>query len=929
MGAEKHCSKSGGGYVGGLLQLFDWNAKSRKKLFSSKSTVPEQSKQKKRYDGNLPGTRLALMDEDETLTGSSIKDSSDYSCASSVTDDEFGGARAPGVVARLMGLDSMPTSNISDPYSTPFFDSQSHQDAYWCSRNLAGKSHYQVNHSGSLQGKMEAPVRNVLEPKNLKISSRPIEKFQTEMLPPKSAKSIPITHHKLLSPIKSANFIPSENAAHIMEAAARIIGPGPQATTSKAKVPSVGSSSIPLKVRDLKEKVDAAQKPLKLSEASRKPGESNALKYLKGQSMNKSWNGSADSMSARAADSVAARASSDADECSSSTKGKGKSISLALQAKANVQKREGINPSGSRNLVGQQESNGVISIELFRSQPSTQKSTHKKPSALGAPNVLRQNNQKQNCSADKAKLPSKLSASKSQVRKPVGGDSSFVRYKSSSKSAGNSKAATRRSSNSDVIIDGKREEDSNSNTRNITCKKRSIDGNFHLEKNTCEKLIQSSSVPKEKETNKRIGTDVISFTFTAPMTRSLTGPETCKGVTEKSAALSANYRSKGSLFIPDDNASKFSFLGNNTIGGDALSTLLEQKLRELTHGVETSRNKAGNDDSSLPIFQELRPGVNDALSTTTSLEKYQTHYQMHRDEVVSQFSSGFSSTDLHGYIMKHKFQGMAHEMNRNPRNDIEAKNFLDCRLPSPLSVLEHSPFAESFNSSDAADSISEGGSKQSSSVQAQEVFGISFPQKFSTLEADAELSDSASSLSMRTIASKQLSTFTSKDPVKSTEWELEYVNEILCNIELMFKDFAMGRAREIINPHLFDQLESRRTVFDGHGHESIRLRRKVLFDCVTECLDIRCRRYASGGYETWVKGLSLVKSKERLAEEVYREITGWIGTSDSMVDELVDSDMSNKYGRWLDFEIEAFELGVKIESRILNHLLDEVIADLL
>lgn len=604
----------------------------------------------------LPSISDKQMDEDEILTGSSIKDSSEYSCASSVTDDEYGGARAPGVVARLMGLDSMPTSNISDLYSTPFLDSQSHQDAYWCSRNLSGKSHYRLNHSGNLQEKIEAPVRNVLEPKNLKISSRPIERFQTEMLPPKSAKSIPITHHKLLSPIKSANFIPSENAAHIMEAAARIIGPGPQATTSKAKVPTVGSSSVPLKVRDLKEKVEAAQKPLKLSETSRKPGESSALKYLKGQSMNKSWNGPADSMSARAADSMSARASSDADECSSSTKGKGKSISLALQAKANVQKREGINPSGNRNLVGHRESNEVNSTEVFRSQPSTQKSTHKKTSTLGASNVLRQNNQKQNCSADKGKLPSKSSASKSQVRKSVGGDSSFLRYKSSNKTAGNSKPVARRSSNSEVIDGSRRQEDSNSSTRNITCKKRSIDGNFHLDRNKSEKLIQSS-VSKEKETNKRIGTDVISFTFTAPMTRSVAGPDTCRGVTEKGAAFSANYGSKGSVFVPDDNGSKFSFLGKNVIGGDALSNLLEQKLRELTHGVETSRNKAGNDDTSPPIFQELRPGVNDALSTTTSLESFRTQQkQMHRDEVVSQFSSGFSSTDLQGYIMKHKFQ---------------------------------------------------------------------------------------------------------------------------------------------------------------------------------------------------------------------------------------------------------------------------------
>lgn len=604
----------------------------------------------------VPSISDLQMDEDEMLAGSSVKGSSDYSCASSVTDDEFGVARAPGVVARLMGLDSMPTSNFPEPYSTPYYDYHSLQDApYYRSRNLDSNSHYHLNHSGNLHEKMEAPVRNVSELKNPKISNRPIEKFQTEMLPPKSAKSIPITHHKLLSPIKSANFIPSENAAHIMEAAARIIGPGPQATTSKAKVPIVGSSSVPIKVRDFKEKVEAAHKPSRLGEASRRPGESNALKYLKGQSMNKSWNGSADTMSARV--------SSDAEECSSSTKGKGKSISLALQAKANVQKREGINPTGSRNLVAQKESNEVISTELFRSQSSTtQKSTQKKPSTAGTSNVLRQNNQKQNCLVDKGKLPSKQSTSNSQGRKPVNADSSVVRYKSSSKSAGSSKGVLRRSPNSEVV-DGKRE-DSYSSTRNITRKKRSIDGSFHVEKplnadkmwnNKSEKLIQSG-VSTDREANKRKGTDVISFTFTAPMTRSVASPENCREVPEKSRAVSADYRNRGLDFNPADvNSSKFAFLGNNVIGGDALSTLLEQKLRELTRGVETSLNSAGSGGTSSSIFQDSRPGM-DALSTTSSWDDYRTQDQMHTDEAFSQYGSGFSSTDLQGFIMKHKFQ---------------------------------------------------------------------------------------------------------------------------------------------------------------------------------------------------------------------------------------------------------------------------------
>lgn len=38
MGGEKYGTK-GGGYVGGFLQLFDWNAKARKKLSWTKSDL--------------------------------------------------------------------------------------------------------------------------------------------------------------------------------------------------------------------------------------------------------------------------------------------------------------------------------------------------------------------------------------------------------------------------------------------------------------------------------------------------------------------------------------------------------------------------------------------------------------------------------------------------------------------------------------------------------------------------------------------------------------------------------------------------------------------------------------------------------------------------------------------------------------------------
>ncbi|KAL0367785.1 UNVERIFIED_CONTAM: hypothetical protein Sradi_3668600 [Sesamum radiatum] len=816
MGIEKQESK-GGNYVGGFLQMFDWNAKSRKKLFSSKSDIPEQSKQKKRCDGNLPTTRLQMLDEDESAAGSSVKGSSDYSCASSVIDEDFCGTKAPSVVARLMGLDSLPKSNMREAYSTPLFDSQSLRDSYYRTKGLEYCQDQIIMHSSRLQ---DVSVRNDTETKYPNVKHRPIEKFQTEILPPKSAKSIPITHHKLLSPIKSGNFIPSKDAAHIMEAAARIIEPGPQ-TSTKTKLPPVGSS-VPLRVRDLKEKVQASGKQSKLFEGSQRKNESRAIKNLSGHSMNRSWNGSADAASVRV--------TQDSEESSVSVKSKGKSISLALQAKANVQKREGLNVNGSRSLVSQKE-----------------------PTELS---------------------PGQLS----KGAKTLNGEPSSARQRSSSKPAGTSKVSSRKLGSE--VKDEKREALSSSSER-LTRKKRSIDGNYHSEKSQAAhnmgvdkngKAVQSSAIMDRQSSwdqdSGRTGTDVISFTFTAPMTRSGSGSGRSTELGENYKVFSSGSQSKRALLSLDgSSASKFSFVGHNVRGVPGQMAIMS--------------------------------------STTQEANKPQDGMQTDNQVVLE-------------------------DMSMSDSNISQARKVLDCRLPSPVSVLELSSFADSWNSSDSADSKSTEvvGGKQCSSVQAQEVLDTYSLKMFLPIEGDAELSDSASSTSIGTVAKRQETTLTLTDNGKPGRWELQYVKEILCNIELMFKDYALGRAREIINPRLFDQLGSWKRHLNDGGVIS-RTNQRVLFDCVSECLELRCRKYVSGGCTLWAKGLSTVSRKERLAEEVYKEISGWSGVGDAMIDELVDKDMSSQYGRWLDFDTEAFELGIQIESRILNSLIDEVVADML
>ncbi|KAK4425928.1 hypothetical protein Salat_1786800 [Sesamum alatum] len=911
MGIENHSSK-GGNYVGGFLQLFDWNAKSRKKLFSSKSDLPEKSKQQKRFDGNLPMTRLQMLDEDEIAGGSSIKGISDYSRASSVTDEDFHGTRAPGVVARLMGLDSLPRSNSPESYSTPLFDSQSLPGSFYQCENLEYRQDPQIMRASSSH---KAPYQNDMEAKYQ--IHRPIEKFQTEILPPKSAKSIPITHHKLLSPIKRTTFIPPEDAAHIMEAAARIIEPGPQACT-RAKLPMARSSAAPLKVRDLTKKTREVQKPSKLSEGCQRSAESSAVKNLKGHSMNKSWNGSVDAKSIRILP--------DSEESSIGAKSKGKSISLALQAKANVQKREGLSLNSSRTLVVQNEMS-----EVSPNQLSAQKGGLKKPSRETGSNVLRHNNQKQNSTVDGGKLPMK---SDLQEWKAVTGDisSATARQRNSSKPVGTSKVSSRKLGSE--VKDDKRQVLSSSSER--VRKKRTIDGNYHSEKNQAAhnmrkdkngKIVQSTAVmdmqSRRDHDSGRMGTDVISFTFTAPLTRSGPGSGRSTVAGDTCKIFPVDSRNKRILLNSDGSgAQKFSFPGHSVKVSDTLSTVLEQKLKELTHKVELAQQKS---ETALHV---TIPGLN-ALTSSTMLEESKCNDGNHTDSLDGQpGSSLYSLRDPKGFINGQKCQILVEETSMHGRCSSIDRTLLDCRLPSPVSVLEHSSFADSCNSSDATDSNSTGGGKHCSSFQFPDMLGRHSMNTFLPFEGDAELSDSASSSSAGMMVKRRETTLTLPYRGKLGGWELKYVNEMVSNIELMFKDYALGGACEIINPHLFDQLESRKGHFNGCGLFA-RINRRLMFDCVNECLEMRCRRYLAGGSRLWGKGLAMVKRKEKLAEDVHKEISSWSCMGDFMVDELVDNDMSSsQHGRWLDYEIEAFQLGIQIESRILDSLIDEVVTDI-
>lgn len=888
MGPEK-----GGAKSRGFLQLFDWNRKSRKKLFS---VSPESAKQEERTDDSVPGSKLGLLDEDETIGISSMKGSSDYSCASSVTEEEGSGIRALGIVAKLMGLNSMPASGFSEPFSTPhhrnipLIDKQNHK---------SGPEFYINDQFNSSRVRTEANTRKPVEFRTQKMPSSPIERFQTETLPPRSAKAVSLTHHKLLSPIKTPGFVPPRNAAHIMEAAANIFEPMlPVNSRTKASSPYG-----PLKIREAKNRISGSQRTSNVIELARRSVESSDVRYLKGQSLNRSWNGSEYS-------SLTYKPSSDvSDTRSLDGKDKGKSVSLAIQAKVNVQMREGLHINHrNASLVVLKDAEGKSS-QPFKMQQSNQKIKQQKNTILsGGSSALRQNNQKQNCLSGKSKLTPKQSVSNQQGRKIIYRDSPYG-MKNTTKIVGASRVV-----NSEDISEACSTECEGFLSKEYPQKKRLIDGDSISQRNSSLDNIQVVHHHKHvypnvlideplrrSEEKKDNGSDVVSFTFTSPLVKSI--PMFPSSIlVEENCDKSNIYKFDSQVRKNSFTAKKLSPQAHNQSTGDTLSILLGQKLRELTSGNEASYYSfQSTSSSSCPVQVEKLFNI-DSMSTSTIDHKKQLQPKSCRIQHPLTFSSGTSTTDGHMIGLDHKPQGLEAECN----SITDARNEPNLLQPSPLSILDISFSSESCNSSAGC---TEGSKISFNSSQAQNIISSRIQNKISSFEMELDLSDSASSSSGATSFSSERQLHANS----LNKQDLDYVREIL-------KGRRASAADLILCPLnlLFNKFEKKR------GRDKM-AKRKFILDCVSECLDNRCNRFFRSGYRSWAIGEATMPKD--MSDEIYVEILRWKGFSDCMVDELIDIDMSSHRGRWIDFGIETFELGEELEKEIISSFINEVVTD--
>ncbi|KAL1294040.1 hypothetical protein HN51_054725 [Arachis hypogaea] len=853
-----------------FLSFFDWNSKSQKKLlFDKPNNLPEVSNQGKENVGNMPQAQMnKIKVGDNGASPGNVAASCDFNCALSISSDEGCETKVPGLVARLMGLDSLPASTVPELSSTSLYGS-----------NSLGSSHCQ---DGSLRCmadscpvdctmplKLEKSSSGDVKPKSQKVGNLPaLRRFQNETLPPKSAKPIPVTHNKLLSPIKNPGYVQPRNVAQIMDAATKIIEASPL-QYARNGMSSVGPSSVPLRILDLKEQLEGAQYESKLvnrhiaNHVNGKPNERSNL--YKG--------------------TLTFKRLGDSEKNSSSYLGnKGKSASVVIPSKADVQNRDTSALKGKKGHMNSKEDSNIKPNQSSRSQKKQftdpTRAIPQRAFTGQNSNVLGQNNINH-----KGKLTSKRESNKPTTRTWSSESSTAARKAANKGAAVNGNTEPNRSSTR--VIDS-RKESTVSKRQSISEKKKYISRAVHNDTRGTENVVDNfenksikCNITTDRSTNQNAvsmseSKDVISFTFTSPLGRTMpeSQPSTAQ-VTETSNRVHANTHA----CRPKKLSSSTLVMDSDTIDGDTLSVLLEKMLQELPSRINSPQCTLISDESS---------------SGSCNIQ-----------------DNGFASSDNLVLTMNQQLQ-TTDPMEEPSCGSSESGNDIGCQHSGAVTLFENPAAVESYL--DCEYSIF--GSTLYPSIQDEEVSNFS-PWS----EQSSEVTEGSTSI-------KQFSGISNVIGFRRStrEMELEYIKDIL-SAELMAEEFVIGETNKIIMPNLFDILE----IQNAENYiEYSQLERKVLFDTVSDCLELRYRKAFVGSCKAWPEWVASVQRKNLLAEELLKEIISLRSMEEVvMVDELVHKDMSIGLGRWIDFDIEAFEEGLDVEFGIVTNLINELVYELM
>ncbi|KAL1812581.1 uncharacterized protein LOC108228003 [Daucus carota subsp. sativus] len=919
---EKKAQRASGGGCGGIFfQLFDWNRRfAKKKLFSNK-LLPLGSK-KFGTDDKLPKLRLMCDEKGEAFSNGKKNG------ARNVDSGQKQGMKTPTLVARLMGLDSLPAVQRNKSKKGYELGVDRGEEIATDSCALA-RQQIEVEKAGS---------KHESRPQKLQKTGgserRSVSRFGAEGLQFKNVLSRSGKHHhpKFVSPVKSPKSLSKKSASRLIGAATRILEPGLQARNRA--ICGLPSSSQQRHHNPTDAHLVEAETAVSTDQAECSTYYESEVR-LSGQSSCKIYGKSVDFLESRSY-LEEQRSVSDYMGCSSfgfesrqrlSPETGKESIFSAnpvnssdctFQPPSNVNPRAEYNINRAALRKGGQTRWQLTSQQYKRQEASPSSVCYDQNIYVQDQGILRMDRipPRSTYSVDLRKEP--LNQRPPVRSSRMHGKLDKCGYVSERRSTDRrydplSSARKRRSVNvaregnvsgfAGSPVDKERYINSNASSQafvrgddkstNLPC----IDSN----------LARPGEIIRISDTSN----GDVSFTFSSskknkerilakPDDREYQSECTCTHSSQRSSAFDTINRKRQTCFqkLPSP--------------GDTLSVLLEQKLKELTSEEENAMPLEGSPlkRTSAIILQEL-------ISALTVERSFDAN-----DVVARPTEIGDSSCCEHTSGSHPSFQAKQKVTEAQERYSNDSKN----NNMSPLSVLEASISNESCLSSSI-----DGGSDFSYNEAQQLEPGVdglhgvnSLSKERRSIELVADFLNSISDVvcSMDLVDSR----------LKGSK--LAHAEEVILNAELVFGNTFQHNPAEIkgfsVCWFLVNELETLGSVlwtnfgcFSESQDTEGNLLKGFLFDCVIEYLDTKYVPSMKGGIKSW-RGLPLSMNNEMLIAEVVEEIRSWTSCTSFVLDEVMDREM----GKWTDFDIEAFETSVAVDEGILHSLLDEIVIDL-
>ncbi|PON42787.1 DnaA initiator-associating protein [Parasponia andersonii] len=917
-----------GGCVGIFFQLFDWNRRfAKKKLFSKTLLPPVRSKhasKKFRGDERMPMLHL-IADENKGGFPNMKKHGT-----RSVDLEHSYETRSPSLVARLMGLESLPA--ICEKPKKGFSDGCGNGEKKFVNEFCGGSGKEgMILERGSVKQIESRPQK--LQ-KTGRFERKAVTKFGAEAVQIKSVLSRSRKHHhhhhpKFVSPVKSPRIPSGKNVSRtsrLFDAASKILEPGLQ-STCKAKCAITYSSSVRYPPNNEVATETVVVKSEELPKQSCYGG--NVAKSLMGQSSCKNCGNLLDVVDCRpnVDDGPSAFPSFGSSFVSGSPSEGTERSKPRLPVSSFGQKNEEVFHRSWDQPVSQKKE------EMVYAQLNTRPITEQKslPHEGQAPwQSLSQPCNFQSSQSSSFDLKHRV---RIQEQTPLGQDRILPRSKVNNldtrrvSSAANAVRGTKDFVSLNRNLSGRtrpkvttKEENSKfvperkafngrveslPQLRSSVRKRRTNNLNGQVE---CRGFLgstptKSRSIPCDSLTGKGLGLNALPMNRTCVRSK-LVGPREGNGATKSNSndVISFTFNSpirqkpgSSSEMVEktmDDNTNK-SFQQPVFLKGDSIAALLEQKLKELT---------SQEDD-------ELAIGGPPKKSTAMILQELISALTAERPDIASPS------------IVQTKHEGSA-----------GVSHVIDHL--SPGSVLEASFSSSSLDESSGhmvyTDSVD-----YSSDIM-------------HNLEPDTDLVDSATSLRKETIGCERVTALISNvsrildsinfDEGRLTESKLVHAKDVMVNAELLFGNVTLycvdGMEGLFIGPILFD-LETVANVAwtninvftNGDANKTGNQFKIFLFDCLVECLDSKYGQYTNSKLEAWTRCPSCM-NRERIIGELENEMNKWTSLAGMIPDEIVEWEMSHGLGKWTSFDIEAFEAGDEVCCDIFQALVDETLIDL-